>query len=137
MRKAKIHWIIFFKPILFLIVGTVVLSIYSEYEYRLLSYFLFVISFLFCIKRFWYIVSNSLKIDDSYITLRRGVFSTVKDRIPIEKVENFRIFKSLLGNILNYGTITYGNDSSYPGFKYIKNPENFLQTREIGKNRSK
>jgi hypothetical protein len=123
-RIAKVHWIIYLKPLSILAIGGYIYNFHSDYI--VFTYLILLTGIIFLFKSLWYVISNRLSIDSSYVTLKKGVFSTVKDRVPIEKIENFRVFKSVLGNILNYGTIRYGNDSSYPSFKYISNPDSFL-----------
>ena len=45
--------------------------------------------------------------------------------VPLEKIENFVIFKNILGKIFKYGTITIGTPSTTMKFPYIADPEVF------------
>jgi len=127
--KAKFHWIIFFLPLV--MIGTSTFLFFSYEDYHFISIIILLIGLSVLMKRLWFMISNTLTIDSSFVTLKTGVFSTVIDRIPVEKIENFKVIKSFFGNLLNYGTIVYGNDQSYPTFKYIADPDNFLTSYKL------
>ena len=45
--------------------------------------------------------------------------------VPLEKIENFAIFKDLLGRIFKYGTVIIGTPSITMQFPFISEPEVF------------
>ena len=46
-------------------------------------------------------------------------------RVPLEKVENFAIYKNIIGKIFNFGTVYIGTPSVSMKFPFIVEPEKF------------
>ena len=46
-------------------------------------------------------------------------------RVPLEKIENFAVYRNLLGNIFKFGTVTIGTPSITIRIPYISDPEIF------------
>ena len=46
-------------------------------------------------------------------------------RVPLEKVENFAIYKNIIGKIFNFGTVYIGTPSVSIKIPFIAQPEKF------------
>ena len=55
--------------------------------------------------------------------------------VPLEKVENFAIYKNIVGKIFNFGTVYIGTPSVSMKFPFIEKPEKFRDSvLELQKN---
>ena len=56
-------------------------------------------------------------------------------RVPLKKVENFAIYKNIIGKIFNFGTVYIGTPSVSMKFPFIAEPEKFRDSiLELQKN---
>ena len=108
---ARLHWIIFAWPILFLLA-----SLYLKQRFHWIEP-LGTVLILFAIA--WFILAcmtyqySSLIITEKQLTLNTGFLMRQSIQIPMNKIESIDIRRSILGAILQYGTlIVTGTGSS-------------------------
>ncbi len=119
--QAKLHWILFFWPIL-LLVGAVILAIKFE-QIRFLGSFLGIFSLAWIGVTWITFHFSSLTIKQKQVILRTGMLVRQTIDIPIAKIESIDIRQSLVGSILQYGLlIITGTGGTRHRIDYLSRP---------------
>ena len=106
--QTKIHWISFVKPILFMIIGfPFLLFLFFTKEWIYLILF-GLIGFLGIkgIYIYYHLKCIRVILSKYFLSLKTGIFSNEINDIALSKTESIGLYQSLLGRILNYGTLT-------------------------------
>lgn len=129
LYKAKIHWIIFIKPIVALFFGFFSIIIASKFYMTILvvlGIVLLIYGVIATIGCFIYKISTELGILEKRVVGKWGFIKRNTIELKLDKTESARIEQSILGRILNYGTvIIIGTGGSPTPFKFIANPLEF------------
>ena len=126
---GKLHWIIYIKSIAILIVG-IILSFSSET--RLFGAGVILLSFLFYFKYWLDSITTELAITSKRIIAKVGIIRRETIELNHSKVESLSVDQSILGRILNYGTITInGTGNAKLPIKTISKPMLFRQNANI------
>jgi uncharacterized membrane protein YdbT with pleckstrin-like domain len=112
IATGRLHWIIYWPAIVFLIAGIAVVW----WEYRnwpthdvlLMSTVLtFAVLFVGAFLRAWFIRwITEFAATDKRVIFKRGFIWRQTEEMNMDKVETVDIYQSVLGRLLNYGTIT-------------------------------
>lgn len=128
---AKLHFFLFVQPILLLLIGALLAS--SPKEISAMTHYVGVVILFFgvlsLLRRVLMKIGSSYAVTNKRVILKTGIISRKSVDLVLAKCEGLHIKQSVLGRILNFGTITVttgGVTSSYP---YIANPMAFR--REI------
>jgi uncharacterized membrane protein YdbT with pleckstrin-like domain len=146
LKTAKIHWVVFL-PYLFLIFLYLIVTCFpwgmvqKFFSFSTLSFLIFLPVFIIFIKIFSiliYYITSEFVITTERIVIKTGFIKRNSFEIPINRIESIHFDQSVLGRILNYGTILItGKGSSTYGFKNIANPiifkKQILQQKNCGK----
>lgn len=99
------------------------LSGFSLVIISIIGYFVFKI---FIKEVGWIISTITLKISlkKKYLTLQSGIFTKNISDISLEKLEGFNLHQSLLGRLLNYGTLTISTGGVIQKYQ-IRKPQEF------------
>ena len=100
---TRLHWIIFFWPILALC-GAVALSSYVP-QLREVGYGLAFFALVWTLMTWVTYYFSSLTIKTNQVILRTGVIVRETIDIPIGKIEAIDIRRSIMGTILGYGRV--------------------------------
>ncbi|MBA4697194.1 MAG: PH domain-containing protein [Legionella sp.] len=118
---ARLHWILFLGPVLFML-----LILYAITHLFLLtgSAILLFLLGLAWLGAIWVTYTFSyLEIKPRKISLRTGIFVREIVDISMDKIESIDIRQSILGSILQYGSLVItGTGGSHRMIHYLKNP---------------
>jgi uncharacterized membrane protein YdbT with pleckstrin-like domain len=130
--RSYLHPIIFLQPI-FLAIFLYV--IYQYIPYQMFSAFLsyqifiaipFVLVFISFAMRYILYISTEFGVTNKRIIVKRGWIAYNTSENFLQKVEDIQVSQSVLGRILNYGTIIiYGTGGTAERFPLIANPLTF------------
>lgn len=128
--RAHLHWIIFVRPILIIIIGAICLAACLAVSDDILwrCYFGVVpfIGFVDLINSFITKISTELAITEKSVIAKRGFISRDTVELSLARVESARVTQSILGRILNYGSVgVIGTGNSYTPIPYIADPLRF------------
>lgn len=103
LHTARLHWIIFLRPLIFLLLAPVIYWIFPVADK---------IAWLFAgFALVWLVVSwitwqySSLAIKPQQIILSQGFIMRETITIPVSKIESVDIRQSIIGTLLHYGTL--------------------------------
>ena len=118
---ARLHWIIFFWPIVIL-VGSVTLGLYSALLSDAALFFsIFALAWVIMTWVTYYF--SSLTIQKKQIILRTGIIVRQTVDIPLSKIETIDIRQSILGSIFRYGAlIITGTGGTRQLVNYLQRP---------------
>ncbi len=128
--RAHLHPIIFLRPIFFALVGIsfVVLSFVKKelsYFWMLGAVFLVYVAGL-AVDRAIHYLSSEFAITDKRVVIKVGFINRKTLEMVLTKVETIRVDQSILGRVLNYGTIVVtGTGGTNEPFTSIANPLEF------------
>ncbi len=118
---TRLHWIIFFWPILALCTALAV-SIYAP-QLRAIDFTLIGFSLIWILMTWVTYYFSSLSIKKTHIIIHRGVIIRETIDIPLNKIEAVDIRQSILGSILRYGMISItGTGGTCRVMNYIDSP---------------
>ncbi len=128
---GRLHWIVYIRAILFLIVGTVLVALehnlthgdartYLSYSTLAVFGVGFVVSFL----RAWFIrLITEFAVTDRRVIYKRGFIKRHTVEMNMDKIESVDVDQSLLGRLLNYGTIhVFGTGEGIESLRRIAAP---------------
>jgi uncharacterized membrane protein YdbT with pleckstrin-like domain len=106
--KAKIHWISFIIPSIYMIVGVFGfygLNVKDMIAVKLFSYFLVYI-FLKALLAFLRILKTDINLSEKRLTIITGVFGRTTSDISLSKLEGMSLFQTFGGRLFGYGQLT-------------------------------
>ena len=120
--EAKQHWIIYFLPIVYILLGLVgvIPVIFGVGLIRIIS-FLLIILLIIGIKNMIEISKTTIYLTDEYLTISTGIYATKISDIALQKLEAIQVTQNLLGKILNFGTLTVSTGEIIQRYR-IKDP---------------
>lgn len=101
--ESRLHWIMFLRPVLFLLFP-IVLACIGVYIYQLFLIFGFISLACFAIELFRYHFTL-LKITTKSVIIQSGFLVQQTLEIPLPRIESVDIKQSLFGTIFHYGDI--------------------------------
>jgi uncharacterized membrane protein YdbT with pleckstrin-like domain len=123
--RAKLHWIFIFWPCIWLFIGIVFLI---GMETRPLGIILTLFSLLWLGLRLIIYNTSEFGVTDQRVLMKTGFVKRTSLEILLKKVEMIQVNQSILGRMLDYGTImvggTGGTKNSFPN---ISIPLSFRQ----------
>lgn len=106
--KAKIHWISFIIPTLFLMVGTLGflgLNVKDMIVVKLFSYYLVYIFFKGLLA-FLRLLKTDINLSENRLTIITGIFGRTTSDISLSKLEGMSLFQTFGGRLFGYGQLT-------------------------------
>ncbi|MDP3559805.1 MAG: PH domain-containing protein [Legionellaceae bacterium] len=104
LYQSKLHYILFFWPVILGILGVVVLCLSYPMLYPI-GYAIIGMGVFLGIMQIIPYTMTSLTLTPEYLTLSRGFFQQETVSIQLSKIVSISIQHSLLGSILQYGSI--------------------------------
>ncbi|MDV3574690.1 hypothetical protein CMU59_15500 [Elizabethkingia anophelis] len=109
--EAKIHWISYLTPLLYIIIGSVGVFFSLLLGYKsiisFMGLFALFLSFLFvkgCIKLLQN-RSTKIYVTDHHLTFSTGILGKTLSDLSLNKLEGRQLHQSFLGKTLNFGTL--------------------------------
>jgi uncharacterized membrane protein YdbT with pleckstrin-like domain len=128
--QTKLHPIIFVGPILFVLLGLVLLVV------PILGLLVIVIGLLLAVPRYIRVATSEFAVTNKRVLIKVGWVRRRTLEMLLTKVETIGVNQGLLGRMLNYGGITVtGTGGTREFFQGIKNPLEFrkqVQARIAG-----
>lgn len=124
--EAKFHYMLYWLPILLVIVAVVLPFIpigEDTLKYRLLFTGIFLL-----LAALWAIVINNGKrfiLTNKRIILKTGIIKRDSNELMLRKCEGIKVTQSIMGRLLNYGHVAVTTGEVVDVFKYIYNPMDF------------
>ena len=118
---SRLHWVIFLKPMLILLVP-IILDFIGVHDTR--AFLVFIGVFVgWIITELVRYIFTSLSIGEANVIYQTGFFIQKTIDIPMRKIESIDITQSLIGSILNYGDIIItGTGGTRQVVKAIEHP---------------
>jgi uncharacterized membrane protein YdbT with pleckstrin-like domain len=125
---ARLHWVEYWLPIMFLVLGTVLVA--TEWRRGLGGMLigataiaiaaLFVISFVHA----WFIRwITEFAVTDRRVIAKRGFINRKTAEMNMDKIESVQVDQSVLGRLLDYGTVTVmGTGQGLEPIKRVASP---------------
>lgn len=130
--EAKLHWLLFVKPILFILLAialTILLNKYTGEHGPYGLYFgcgLLIICIFLFLNRLIKYKCTEIALTSNRIIVKTGFIARNARDISLKKVDGIDIKQSVLGRILNYGSMSVrGTGSGEVWYTRIANPYSF------------
>lgn len=135
------HWIVFSSGAWLILLGLIILfsnisalsmDIFSGFTLRYIGFLLcFVIGLYWLIQAYIYYTTSEYGITNKRVVIKTGWIERNSLELLLDKVEGVLVDQSLLGRLLNYGTITViGTGGTKDSFPFIPNPLLFRKTTQ-------
>jgi uncharacterized membrane protein YdbT with pleckstrin-like domain len=125
--RTHLHWVVFVLPILVsLLLSLAAFALYSAESTRSIAWPLFILAALPILQAYIIRRCSEFAVTDKRILLKTGILRRHTMETLVTKVENIGVDQSVLGRILNYGTITVtGTGATKETFERIAAPLEF------------
>ncbi|MCX7920150.1 MAG: PH domain-containing protein [bacterium] len=132
--RTKLHWIIYTKSIILLILAILVYLLGMFYPivedirrfYYIIASVLIFLSVILFIPAWLKYISSEFGVTTSRVLIKVGFISRNSFELLISKIEGIGVDQSILGRILNYGTIIVsGTGGTKESFALIAKPLEF------------
>lgn len=118
---ARVHWLLFFNPLL-----VAIFSLFLGIHWALLkeiALILFIVALLWAISIWLNYYFSSLTIEKNRVIFRTGILVRKTTDITLNKIESVDIRQSIIGSIMQYGTLTVvGTGGTKQFIDYIEKP---------------
>lgn len=101
--QTRLHWILFLKPMALLIAGAALTLYLPTFAY--VGLMLVAVGLILGLAYFVAYKFSIFEIYPQVLTVRSGVLVRQTTNIPIDKIETIDLIQSILGSVLNYGTL--------------------------------
>ena len=148
LAVGKLHWIIYSPAIAWLVIGVILLFSYETAESGTLHVVQYLVRqpvqiglsklhhagvwlFVFCayIALLYALIisirrrTTEIAVTDRRVIYKAGVIQTHTDEMNMDKVESVLVDQSVLGRLLNYGTVNvHGTGEGLENLRYISSP---------------
>lgn len=124
--RADIHWFIFVKPFILLLLGFFFYFISEEPAViYYVGLFLLACGVIMLLMRFLLKIGTEYVVTNKRVILKSGVLSRDALELLLSKCEGLRINQSILGRIFGFGTIVVTTGGVANVFHFISNPMKF------------
>lgn len=118
---TKLHWIIFFGPVLAFVLVTALCLYFPQIWHLCLIFIVFCLVWLSMTWATYYF--SSITIKRRQVILRTGIIVRQTVDIPLSKIETIDIRQSITGSILRYGTLVItGTGGTRHLINYLQKP---------------
>ena len=106
LHESKLHWIAYLLPYTYIFIGA--FGILPMIMVKGFAQIIGIVLFVFFCKGVYKVVQKKrtrIFITEKYLTISTGIFSTTVTNVRLSKVEGIFLVQSLLGKLLNYGSL--------------------------------
>jgi hypothetical protein len=126
---TKLHWIVFAKPIIFLLLTWIIYSFvvhWSRILGSILGFTFLFIGLMYLLTRLTTYISNEFVVTNKRLVMKLGFGFREVEEILLDKIESFMVDQNTLGIILNFGAIiATGTGGTRNIFENIADPIKF------------
>jgi len=111
VHETRLHWIIFVLPLFLIMLGMVALRAMladegpAAKQAGLVAALFFTIGILTLLKSFIAFVTTEIAVTSRRVVFKRGLIARDTIEISLDRVEGLDVKQSILGRILNFGTV--------------------------------
>jgi uncharacterized membrane protein YdbT with pleckstrin-like domain len=130
--RTKLHWIIFIKPVILIIIGIFIFLTFSENSMaRLVSGIFVFIGIIMAVPHYATYRSSEFAITNKRVVMKAGMIDKRSLELLLQKIEAVGVEQDVWGSIFGYGTITItGTGGTKEPFNSIENPLEFRKQVE-------
>jgi uncharacterized membrane protein YdbT with pleckstrin-like domain len=127
VHSTKQHWIIFFWPMVLVVLGVFfVVAGESSDGIRGFGAILFLVGLVMIIPAIVSYMTNEFAVTNKRVIIKVGLIKRITLEMNLEKIESIGVDQSIPGRIFNYGTIIVtGTGATKEPFKAIAEPMEF------------
>ena len=114
----SLFWPVFLTPVFFIYFWFIFLNTHSIFSWIIVM--LILLPIIYPILRY---NSDKIIITTKFVHIKIGVLNAVEIDVPISKADMLDLSQSTMGKILNYGTLTFNQNSERFDYSYIKDPQ--------------
>jgi uncharacterized membrane protein YdbT with pleckstrin-like domain len=121
--RARLHWVIFAVPACIAALGLVLAVVVASWVVAIV---LVVLAIAIALPRYIRLVSSEFAVTNKRVIVKLGLVHRHTLELVLSKVETIGVDQSIMGRVLNYGTIVVtGTGGTKEPFKDIANPLEF------------
>lgn len=133
LATGRMHWIVYARGVLVLIVAILVFACAGPDAFggmlRLVAWFIVAVAIVLLAQAWFVQWTTEIAVTNLRVIQKRGFIRRVTGEMNMEKVESVVVDQTLLGRLLNYGSIVVrGTGSGIEGLHYIANPIDLRST---------
>lgn len=127
--RTRMHWIIFFNPLFWSLLTVVIFYFFPTTPMLILPPL--VVSIPLWVQQLISYACSEFAVTDKRLMLKVGWLSRYTVDLLLQRVESIQVEQSLLGRMLNYGTLlVHGTGGSNDRFVFVANPFGFRRAVE-------
>lgn len=123
--RANIHWFIFVKPVILIVVGYLLYSTQTDIIFRYAGLFLLILGVFNLFKTILLKRGTEYVVTNKRVILKSGFLRRDALELMLNKCEGLRINQSLIGRILGFGSILVTTGGVTNVFRFVANPIKF------------
>ena len=125
--RTRLHWLILFTPILFVVVILLPLAWYmAQGDYRAFAWIPVLLAVLVLLPAIVKRQSSDFAVTNKRVMMKSGVFTTHSIELLLNKVEAIGVNQTLAGRLFGYGDIVVtGSGGTHESFAHIQGPLQF------------
>ncbi|MDF1645958.1 MAG: PH domain-containing protein [Legionellaceae bacterium] len=119
--QARLHWILFVWPILFLVLSAWLGTTFPSFHE--VSLLFMVVGLIWSVLMWLTYQFSSLTIKKKQVVLRTGILVRQTIDVPLSKIESIDIRQSIIGSIFKYGSLVItGTGGTRQSMGYVARP---------------
>ena len=127
LATGRMHWIVYARGVLVLILALIVFAYAGPDAFggvlRLVAYLIVAVAIVLLAQAWFVQGTTEIAVTNLRVIQKRGFIRRVTGEMNMEKVESVIVDQTLLGRLLNYGSIVVrGTGSGIEGLHFIANP---------------
>ena len=123
LYRAKVHWIVFKWPVIWLILSFVIIAATMVVSAATIPFLLFIVSAIFAYLQY---TTNEYAITNKRVIVKVGLIRRHSLEILLSKIEGISVNQGIFGRMLGYGSIVVnGTGGSREPFRSIAQPLEF------------
>ncbi|MDR2916232.1 MAG: PH domain-containing protein [Tannerella sp.] len=123
--QANIHWFLFVRPVLLLILGYLLYSAPGTGFIHWIGVILLVFGLLSLAERLSVKIGSLYAVTNKRIILKSGIIKRDALELMLNKCEGIRINQGILGRIVGFGTVIVTTGGATNSFRFVSDPMKF------------
>lgn len=123
--QAGIHWFIFIRPLLLLLIGYIFYSALPTGFIHWIGIILLVLGLFSLLERISTKIGSLYAVTNKRLILKSGIIKRDALELILNKCEGIRISQGLWGRIVGFGTLIVTTGGATNSYRYVANPMKF------------
>lgn len=115
--QAKPHWIIFFKPVFWLFIAFLIITVFPSYFpisfqflpgitlYTLITFIALIMAVITGLSAYIHYISLEFAVTNKRVIMKTGLVNLKTLEIMLPRIEGISVNQGIIGRLLNYGTL--------------------------------